>query len=274
MAKRLTSEFHSGDGLKIPKLRKPLIVSLLFRRIWSTPSCILFFFKKYIRILRAVLNPPGILIATAGPDGAGKSTLLGRVGAVLSETFYPIKKQYMGWKYFILPTKRLLRRLQNTLPRSGGGRKSTSGPVQDNHPSWAHNFSVLHYLLDLWARYLLEIRPVLARGGLVLCDRYFFDFLVQDVWICRNFWARRILSAMTPQPSVAILLSGDPEAIAARKRENSTAETQRQIAAFALLTGNNGAVLELDATDALNDNVSAVLDFLFKRPNSEKEAAA
>ena len=52
-----------------------------------------------------------------------------------------------------------------------------------------------------------------------MCDRYFFDVLAQEVLLCENRWLRTLLLAFTPNPTATALLSGDPEVIAARKRE-------------------------------------------------------
>jgi len=92
----------------------------------------------------------------------------------------------MGWKEFILPTKRLLlavlrltsnKNNKKKIPQSQGEVQQADDPVK---PSWIHNFSVIHYFVDLWARYVFKIRPALARGGLVSCDRYFYDVLTQN----------------------------------------------------------------------------------------------
>jgi len=270
MVRRLYSALVTGNYAKVLRLRKPLIVSVLFRSRRAAPSYIAFMMKKYMRIGRAILFPPGVIMATEGPDGAGKSTLLCLIGKVLSKIFIPTKKQYMGWKQFILPTKRLLSFVQNSMADRRAGRAWLEHSVPGTRRSWTHNFSVLHYLLDLWIRYLFQIRPVLARGGLVLCDRYFFDFLVQNVWICKNRLTRSLLLALTPTPTITILFTGDSDTIAARKQEVSPEETARQLAQFSLLKGKIKPVLELEATKPLDSNVMKVITTIFRRPDKGK----
>ena len=230
---RLYSALRAHDDVEILKLRSRLIIGLVLSNRSSVVSYGIFLVRKIIHIVHAVLFPSGISIATAGPDGSGKSTLLRLSGTVLCESFTPIRGQYMGWKQFILPTKRLLRVAQKILTRRAATRVSEGdSDSADYSSSWTSNLSVLHYFLDLWARYLIQIRPVLVRGGLVLCDRYFYDVPVRDVWICKNRWLRSLLLALTPKPAVTILLSGDAEAIAARKGEISPSEVARQLAEF------------------------------------------
>ncbi len=97
------------------------------------------------------------------------------------------------------------------------------------------------------------------RGSLVLCDRYFYDILVNDIWLSKNPVTRSLLLAMIPQPTITVLFKGDPEAIAARKQEISTAEVNRQLAEFSRLRSGIGVSMELDAEQPLNDNVAVVI---------------
>ena len=255
----LRSAFAAGDDAEILGTRRRLILSLLLRRR-SIRDYLSFLGQKYTRMTRAILFPPGVLVATAGPDGSGKSTVSGRVAVVLSDAFTPVVEQYMGWKQFVLPTKRLLRVVERAIRRRSA-REDTSGASNPltSVPSWTYNFSVLHYFADLWARYLFQIRPAQSRGGLVLCDRYFYDILVRRVWVCENRWTRSLLLALAPRPTVTLLLTGDPDVIAARKGEVSPDEAARQLGQFSTLRKRLGGVLSLDAQDSLDDNaVSAV----------------
>jgi thymidylate kinase len=253
---RLRLALLTEDDAQVLSLRKPLILGLLLRRPWAFLSCVQFLIKKYLRILRAILFPPGVLVATAAPDGSGKSTLIEQVGLALSEVFHPVKYQYMGWNQFILPTKGLLRIARKALIKgTAKGYAAASSGTGVTSRSWQDNISILHYFVDLWARYLVQIRPALSRGGLVLCDRYFYDVPVRDAWVCKNPWFRSLLLTLMPRPKVTILLTGDAAAIAARKQEISPNETARQLAEFSSLKSGIGDVLELNAMDPLDKNV-------------------
>ena len=263
LAKHLYSALLDGDYDELLRIRKSLILRLLLSKPGSFPSLLCFILRKNIRLLYILLKPPGILVATAGPDGAGKSTILHEVGTVLNENFDPLRNQYMGWNQFVLPSKQVLRFIQSKLVQrqsvsANGGAADFGQPL-----SWTYNFSVLHYFIDLWARYLLKIRPVLVRGGLVLSDRYFYDVLARNVWISRNPWARSILLTVTPPPTVLILFTGNSEAITKRKEEISVQETERQLASFAVLKHRSGTVVELDAMAQLDENILTLLKTIF-----------
>ena len=272
---RLFEALQSGDDAVLLALRRDLIRGLLVTHPSAPPRWLGFVAARTLRRAGAGVSPPGVLIATAGPDGVGKSTLLANIRLVLEGTFEPVSDQYMGWREFVLPTKRLLSWLQEVLSVRQQGRekvpeKSATAALSSGHDepegpmSWTHNFSVLHYFVDLWARYLLQVRPALARGGLVLCDRYFFDVLVQEVLVCENPWLRGLLLALTPKPTVTALLSGDPEVIAARKHEMSAQKTARDMGSLMVLKGRRG-VLDLDAQKPVEENLEAVLRGIFPR---------
>jgi thymidylate kinase len=263
---RLASAFASGDDARLLALSGALRRRLLTRSAGALPRALRFELARLGRRTRAWLRPPGLLVATAGPDGAGKSTLLARLGLVLGEAFAPVREQYMGWKEFALPTKRWLGALQRRLQRRRVPAAGASSPAageaapraSERAPGWTHNLSLLHYFADLWARYLLFIRPALVRGGVVLCDRYFYDALIQEVFLCRSRALRRLLLALVPRPSLAVLLGGDAAKLAARKGELTALRTQQIQDALAGLATRE-EVLVLDAFKPLEENAEAVL---------------
>ena len=123
MVKVLHAAFASGGDAALLALRRDLIRSLLVSRPTAATGWLAYTAARGLRIARAIASPPGVLIATAGPDGVGKSTLLANTRTVLESTFDPVRDQYMGWREFILPTKRVLLWLQRTLQAQGRGWK-------------------------------------------------------------------------------------------------------------------------------------------------------
>ena len=265
MAERLAGAWESGNETSILKTRGALIAGLVRSRPRALLSAAAFHWRKVRRIARALVCPPGVLVTTAGPDGVGKTTLLEQVHTVLSGNFVLVHEQYMGWKDFILPTKKVLGALERVLKRRPGSdgppsHSEARSPGSRKLP-WTHNLSVLHYVADLWARYVIRIRPVLGRGGLVLCDRYFYDLLVRNVWVCRNRWSRAALCIVAPRPSVTVLFHGDPQVISARKDELTPAEVKLEMDRFADLKScvRGGSLVDLDATAPLGENVLHVV---------------
>jgi len=183
---------------------------------------------------------------------------------------------YMGWKEFILPSKRILLALLKLKPsrnkhkETNRDKESKRHAIEQPKPSWTHNLSVIHYFVDLWARYVVKIRPILARGGFVSCDRYFYDVLTQNVWLTNNSISRRLLIKLSPSPTLTIIFTGDAATIAARKNENTVAETEKQIQAFRILNNERSPVLILEATNDLNQNVFKTLSRIIAIANMDK----
>src|SRR5205814_1445930 len=81
---------------------------------------------------------------------------------------------------------------------------------------------LVHIMADKWLRYIVYVRPRLARGEVVVLDRYFYDLRtfphppVQRPWL----------------ETLVMRLVADPALITARKNELTVAETERQIACY------------------------------------------
>ena len=210
LCEQLAQVVQAGDEQKILSLRSLALFRLILHPVRFTRLTI-FVTRKYLRISKAILSPPGVLITAVGPDGVGKTTLLARCRLALSNSYDPEVDIYMGWKEFILPSKRILL----ALLKLSSNRSKNKEVAQDEEsmqradepekPSWTHNISVVHYFADLMARYVIKIRPVLARGGLATCDRYFYDVLTQNVWLTNSGVSRWLLIKLSPSPTLTII---------------------------------------------------------------------
>jgi thymidylate kinase len=166
---------------------------------------------------------PGITIVLCGPDGCGKTTAGRGVIEQLSATFSREKGRHFHWKP----------------PVFSGGRQAARGEVPDPHnePPRGRALS-LFYFAAHWFEFFLgaivRIRPITVRGGLVLIDRYYYDFFVDqkryrlDVpqWLIRGGY--RLLK----KPDLVFVLDAPAEVLQARKKEVPLAETQRQRQAY------------------------------------------
>jgi thymidylate kinase len=74
------------------------------------------------------------------------------------------------------------------------------------------------------------LRPVTFRGGLVLIDRYYYDFFVDQ----RRYrlqvpeWMVRLGYVFVKRPELVLLLDAPAEVLQSRKQEVTPAETVRQ----------------------------------------------
>lgn len=206
------------------------------------------------------LHPPGLTVVLCGPDGCGKSTAGKALIENLKGTFSPRKGKYYHWKP----------------PVFSAGRRAARGPVSDPHARpprsvIASCLALGAHLLEFFLGTFLAIRPATFKGGLVLVDRFYYDFFVDQrryrmqapLWLVR--WGYRLL----PKPNLVFLLDAPPEVLQSRKRETSLQETTRQREAYreALLPLSNCRLI--DAGQPVDDVVramkKAILDYTAAR---------
>ncbi|PYV70462.1 MAG: hypothetical protein DMG97_19215, partial [Acidobacteria bacterium] len=116
-----------------------------------------------MRLVRRWLQPTGLLVAVTGPDGAGKSTLIEHLAQAVGPAFD--SHRLFQWRPMLLWRRKTTR--DTTRPHS-----------LPPHGRWWSVARLFAYLLDYWLGYWFVIRPVLARSGLVVFDRYFDDVLI------------------------------------------------------------------------------------------------
>jgi thymidylate kinase len=167
------------------------------------------------RIARRWFQPTGLLVAVLGPDGVGKSTLIEQLRMTFGGAFR--REQYFHWRpaVFARPSP----------------KKATTDPhAKPSRAAWLSILYLMAFFLDHCIGYAMVIRPLLARSGFVVFDRYFHDVQVDP----RRFryggpnWLPRLLSRLVPSPDLVLLLDADENVILSRKRELSADETKRQ----------------------------------------------
>src|SRR5206468_7954403 len=85
---------------------------------------------------------------------------------------------------------------------------------------------LVHIMADKWLRYLVYVRPRLARGEVVVLDRYFYDLLTFPHPLVQRPRVEALVMRLIPEPALAFCLAADPAVITARKNELTVAETE------------------------------------------------
>lgn len=155
----------------------------------------------------------GVALAVLGADGSGKSSVVGGVAETLAPRFRGVTR--LHFRPFLAE--------HNARP-----------PVADPHgePSRGTLPSIVklaYYLLDCTVGYAWVVAPRLARGELVLFDRYYHDLLVDPGRYRYGGPATlaRLGARLVPLPGVLVLLDAPPEVLQARKHEVPLADTVR-----------------------------------------------
>ena len=206
--------------------------------------------------VKQILKPTGLFVVFLGADGSGKSTVIAQVERSLAPAFSSVERYHLR-------------------PHFGQDR-SGSPVVTDPHAEAPRSLPMSVAKLGLWGTdylhgYLSTIRRQLARGALVIFDRYYPDLLV-DAKRYRYGGPQVLAQAVgwfIPKPELVVLLDAPAEVLQSRKQEVTFEETARQRQAYLdLVTAlPNGHVV--DAAQPLNGVVAAVntviLDYLAER---------
>lgn len=202
---------------------------LLLRSFLHLPTQIkrwFYYTLGYIR--RFFTNPRGLLIVFIGPDGAGKSTTANLlIQSEISKLFQ--KKSYFHGHFNKLPE------LKKILGIFRCGKKEESNKHQNYDGVSQKPFGILRamiYPIYYGIEYLLGHLYVWLekiRGNLIIFDRYYYDYLLQDFYSRCPRWLIYFISKIIPKPDLIIYLKNNAEAIYQRKPELSLPEIRRQL---------------------------------------------
>jgi thymidylate kinase len=191
------------------------------------------------RIAGRFHGAPGIVIALCGPDGCGKSTVGPLLIESLRPTFSPSKGRQIHWKPRVF---------------SRGNPEATQAATDPHGRPPRNAVASLAYFVFHWVEFLLgwplRVLPVRFKGGLVLIDRHYYDFFVDQ----RRYrlqvpaTAVRCGYALLPKPDLVFLLDAPPEILRRRKEEVASEETVRQRNAYLELVKGLANGVVLDAT--------------------------
>jgi thymidylate kinase len=245
-------------------LRRALVLRQLTRHPWHTATSLLADARRFVGRL---LRPPGVTVVLCGADGSGKSTAARAVIDGLEGTFPLQKVRHFHWKPPIFSAK----------------RQAAREPTTDPHSQPPRNPAVsLCYFGFHWLEFMLgsplRLWPVMFRGGLVLIDRYYYDFFVDQ----RRYrlsvppFIVRLGHFFLKKPDLVVLLDAPAEVLQSRKQEVPLEETERQRQAYLKLVQGlrNGRVL--DATqppEKVGADISgAILTFMAERTAKRRRA--
>jgi thymidylate kinase len=238
-------------------LRRALILRQLARQPWRTLASLL---ADARRLAGRFLWPPGLTVVLCGADGSGKSTAARAAIDGLAVTFPSPKVRHFHWKP----------------PLFSARRQAARGPATDPHSlPPRHPIGSLCYFAFHWLEFLLgshlRLRPITFRGGLVLIDRYYYDFFVDQrrYRLSVPLFIVRLGLFFLKQPDLLVLLDAPADVLQRRKQEVAPAETERQCIAYRELVRRLPPGRVLDATQPPEkvgaDLNRTILDFMAQR---------
>jgi len=235
------------------KLKGQTWKTSFFRNPWGLTAYVL---SDSVRRARRWMQPTGVFVTVMGPDGVGKSTLIQNLILAVGPAFR--RHRLFHWRPMLL-----LRRKNR--------RKTTQPHSLPPHPSWRSIAMLFAYLLDYWLGYWLLIRPILARSGLVIFDRYFDDLLIdaKRYRYGRPLWVARVLRSFMPKPDLVLVLDAPDEVVLSRKQEVAPEEVRRQRRLYSQYQSEMPDSRLIDATASVDQvtaqSARAILEFLEQR---------
>jgi len=238
-------------------LRRALILRQAARRPCRTAASLL---AEAARFARRAARPPGLTVVLCGADGSGKSTAARAIVEGLRPTFSPQRGREFHWKPHLFSAR----------------RRAERGLITDPHAKPPRNRLVsLLFFGFHWLEFFLGwpwcVRPAAFRGGLVLIDRFYYDFFVDQ----RRYrlqvprWLVGLGYRLLAKPDLVLLLDAPVEVLQSRKQEVPPGETQRQRMAYLELVRGltNGHIIDAaqppEKVAAQIERV--ILDFLAQR---------
>lgn len=258
VADRVRAGAWSEIERRVQQLRRELVINSI-RRHPITFLCRLV--RDAVRLTRRLLHPPGILLVLIGPDGSGKSTVADRIVQELNVTFPADKALRRHWKPCFLP--RRSRQTDERWVRNPHGRPPRG--------KWKSSAIFLYHCLDFVLGHYFKYLPVRFRNGLVLVERHYYDFFVDQRRYLLQVptWLVRFTHRFLPPADLVVLLHASPEVLLARKREIAPEEVKRQCSAFVNLVQTLPQGVIIDCAPPLDvvvrDLRATVLDFLALR---------
>jgi thymidylate kinase len=244
-ASALVLENH-GKLLNTRSLRRSAIARAIQLRPAETARVIL---SKSIRAATSFLMSPGRMWILSGPDGAGKSAVL--------EALKPLVERRLALSVDGFHTRPyLVPRLAEVLPMADNKRADILRERR-YEPRLGVTRSVVRMALllcDYTAGYWTRVKPLLAKGHLVVFDRYAHDYQVdpQIRGIDLPDWMVRFLLTLVPRGHRRILVQARPETLAARKPDLDVAEAARQLERYRQVFAGDaeGSSLDTDGESA------------------------
>ncbi|WP_418747612.1 hypothetical protein [Frisingicoccus sp.] len=177
--------------------------------------------KKYL-VKRAV-SKAGIMVAFEGTDGSGKSTIINELPSVLRNSFPEDMQDYYHWRPgFIKKENR---------SEDGQAIVVTEPHAKKPYGKVKSLIKFMFFNMDYILGYCCKVRWQIAKGHLVIFDRYYYDYYMDKIRYRLSISDEVLVffGHLIPKPDVTFLLIGDAHVLYERKKEITVEEIQEQI---------------------------------------------
>ncbi len=175
------------------------------------------YYVEFRRLLRK-----NCMIALVGPDGAGKTSLV----EGLMENLRPILRSPKERVCVFHHRPRLLRNIRHIFKKELNEQEfnelnfNPHGGAQSSFIVSA--IKLFYYSMDYLIGYLIKVFPLQRKDKIILFDRYFYDFVVdqkRSAIKLPKWFAMLYYKLFIPKPNRVIFIEVDPEEAHRRKQE-------------------------------------------------------
>jgi thymidylate kinase len=215
--------------------------------------------------LKAHLNlTHGFFLVLMGPDGAGKTTISQKLmdSELIRNMF--CKREFLYRRFHVPGLRKIALKVKGANISAFDTEVQGDGSIVPLKPVKA-----AIYVIYLGFEYFLGhywLRRIKANSGLVVFDRYFYDYLIfQDFLGCPR-WLLKSIAKIVPRPDAIVYLQNDPRTIYARKPEMPLAEIERQVKIceelVAILPNGYTVNTSNEINNVINDIINIVINQL------------
>ncbi|MEG8988162.1 hypothetical protein VJY32_00150 [Ignavibacteria bacterium 4148-Me] len=209
---KIASQSWDKIEKKITQIRARIIICNILKPIKLSKHIILLL----QRIIKRLIKPPGLFIAFYGVDGSGKTTQI-KLMLDYFKGIYSDKVRLFHFRPNFIYTK----------PKD----IIVKNPHNQLKTNYIRSFlKLLYYVLVYNWGYLTQVLPIIAKNGLVIFDRYYFDLLIDPIryrTIIPKLFIK-ICGIFVPKPDINICLIANAQIINERKNEINLIEIEEQ----------------------------------------------
>lgn len=184
----------------------------------------------------------GSFVVVVGPDGSGKTSIADGILDVREGRYFHFRPPYRA------------REMPRRPPSQAPPLAKDPGPAFPPF-GWLR---LMRNTVTSWIGYLTAIRPTVARGEIVVADRWLYGYLVQPRPLRYGGpeWLARLAIALLPTPDVVINLTAPVDVIHARKSELSKDEIGRELEKWHHLPAKR--MVTIDTSQGLDESVGEI----------------
>lgn len=202
-------------------------------------------------------------IAIIGPDGVGKSTVTTNLKNDLKDKGLFKDSLDIHHRFEFIPNISEIFKKKNPSEETEKNNNFVVINPTSTHTWYRTLIYVIYYSIDFILGYI-HILKFKSKGGIVIADRYYYDFYIQKHYDKLPNIIKRIFYALIPHPNIILFLSADAEVIYKRKYELTLEETINQNNRCEnIVNYHNGIVIDAD-NDAQNVN-NQIKNVIYKR---------